>query len=511
MSDTKNPSNFDIDFNPDLFNPIYWHLLDAFNDTSLRYIWAFGGSSAAKTYSIVQLCITDMMQGENNNYLILRKYAVDIKDSIYQDFKNIIREWGLDEFFIIQQNYIYCQTGSYIRFRGLDDSEKVKGITGYKRVILEEISQFVEKDFKQIRKRLRGRAGQQIIGLFNPISEDHWIKRNVFDKEILTPVDMVAEAKTKGYADEDWVITGKWLNKLLNTVILKVTYLDNKYIVGPHFIDKHVIEDFEKDKIDDNIYYMVYGLGNWGKIRTGGEFWKDFDANLHVKENQIQGGKLEMYDPELPIHITWDNNVNPYVTCLLWQTKNIDGKKLTWQFDEICLEDPRNKVKHTCAEFIKRYPVGMVQGVFIYGDRTSIKEDTTKEKGENFFTEILTLLKDYPTRLRVGTSNPSVVQSGNFVNEIYAKNQGNISITIGRNCRASIHDYQYALEDSEGGIDKRTRAHEVTGVRFEEFGHCSDAKRYLFTMLFANEYAEYKKGGKRNTVRLGARYSKNQI
>lgn len=493
----------EIDFNPDLFNNVYWHLEEAFNDPSIRYIWSFGGSSASKTHSIVQLCIVDMLRGNDNNYLILRKYAVDIKDSIFQDFKNIIAEWELESLFTIQQNYILCNTGSYIRFRGLDDSEKVKGISGYRRVILEEISQFNEIDYKQIRKRLRGRTGQQIIGLFNPISEDHWIKKNIFDKELLTEIDTSTDKLGK--------ITGKWINEQNNTIVLKVTYLDNKYIVGPHFTDQHVIADFEKDKINDNIYYQVYGLGNWGKIRTGGEFWKDFDANRHVVSNKIVDGKLELYNPDLPIHATWDNNVHPYVTCLLWQYEVIDSKKYIWQFDEICLEDPRNKVKHVCAEFTKRYPVGSVPSLFIYGDRTSIKEDTTKEKGENFFTDILACLKDFHPRLRIGTSNPSVSQSGNWINECYSKNLGAVYISMGANCVKSIHDYQYALEDADGGIDKRKIPHPLTKVRYEEFGHCSDAKRYLFTMLFASDYEIYKKGGKRNTIKLGQRYSKNSF
>ena len=104
-----------------------------------------------------------MLSGSTENALILRKYAVDIRDSIYADFKEVITEWGLENYFLLQQNFIMCKTsGAYARFRGLDDSEKIKGIKGFKRVILEEVSQFDEVDFKQIRKRLRGAAGQQI-------------------------------------------------------------------------------------------------------------------------------------------------------------------------------------------------------------------------------------------------------------------------------------------------------------------------------------------------------------
>jgi len=199
--------------------------------------------------------------------MVLRKYAVDIKDSIYSDFTTIISDWKLSDEFVIQQNYIRCKkTGSYVRFRGLDDSEKIKGLSGFKRVVLEEISQFEEKDLKQIRKRLRGKAGQQIVGIFNPIDETHWIKTKIFDVEELIPVETD--------------IAGQWTNEQGNVVVFKTNYLDNKYIVGDWavapdgnlvqiggFVDQHTIDDFEKDKLNDFEYYRIYGLGDWGRIR----------------------------------------------------------------------------------------------------------------------------------------------------------------------------------------------------------------------------------------------------
>lgn len=472
-----------INFNPELFNEIFWELKEAIENPLLRYIYAFGGSSASKTYSFVQLTIIKMLEGNDENTLILRKFAVDIKDSIYSDFKTVISDWGLSELFTIQQNYILCKTGSFTRFRGLDDSEKIKGISGFKRVALEEISQFEEVDLKQIRKRLRGKAGQKIIGLFNPISEEHWIKQKIFDTEDLQ------EVQTK--------IAGKWTNGS-NLLVLKTNYLDNVFIVGRWkkgkqvggFVDQHVIDDFEKDKKDDFDYYSVYGLGNWGRLRTGGEFWKDLNPNIHFKEVK--------YNPDLPIHMYWDDNVNPYLPCSLWQ---IDGLNLT-QIDEIALADPLNRVRHVCAEFMRRYPVGTVQGLFIGGDRTAIKEDTKLEKGENFYTEILSILKDYRPHFRMPSSNPSVVKSGEFVNECYAGRQP-INIVIGINNKKSIYDYRYVLEDSDGTIKKTVVKNKITKVSYQEFGHFSDIKRYVVTMSFPSEYARYLSSNKGVRIRMG--------
>lgn len=485
----KTTRELKFDFNPKIFNNIYWHLKAAFENPLIRFIWCFGGSSAAKTYSTVQLIVINMLENRNDNTMVLRKYAVDIKDSIYSDFTGIIRGWGLDDHFIIQQNYIMCKlTGSYVRFRGLDDSEKIKGLANFKRVVLEEISQFEEADLKQIRKRLRGKAGQQIIGIFNPVSEEHWIKTKVFDLEDLQEIDTN--------------IAGMWLNAKGNLVVLKTNYLDNKYIVGDWavnpageliqvggFVDQHTIDDFEKDKLDDYEYYRIYGLGDWGKIRTGGEFWKKFKYADHV--NKID------WDKDLPLWLSWDENVNPYLTCTIWQ---IRGKHIQ-QIDEICLEDPRNRVKDVCAEIIKRYPVHQVAGMKVGGDRTSIKEDVKLEKGENFFTKILEYLKDYKPVLNIQSKNPSVVQSGGFINEIYeGASKSGITIGIHERCKKSIFDYQYALEDSDGTIKKTKKKNKVTGVTYEEFGHCSDVKRYIVTRAFEADYNAYC-GKKKSSLR----------
>ena len=475
-----------ISFNPDLFNDIYWHLKEDLKNPLIRYIFLYGGSSASKTYTYVQSDITALLEFENENVMVLRKYGVDIKDSIYSDYVKIISDWGLQEYFKCQINYIPCTlTGSYIRFRGLDDSEKIKGLANFKRVVLEEISQFDEVDLKQIRKRLRGRINQQIIGLFNPISEEHWLKTNLFDVEDLEEIKTNTD------------ITSKHINRKGNFVIYKVTYLNNKYIVGPHFIDQHTIDDFEKDKITDFNYYQIYGLGNWGKLRTGGEFWKNFNTNKHTTK--------DIWNEDFPIHLSWDENVNPHITCLVWQ---IIGKKAI-QIDEICLPDPRNRVLDACNEFISRFPKERVKGLFIYGDRTSIKEDTKLIKGENFYTKIQEHLKDYRPVLRMQTVNPSVVNSGTFINEIYRENTQGIEIYINEKCKKSLFDYQYALEDSDGTIKKTKKTNPVTKVSYEEFGHCSDAKRYIITTAFATEYQDYLRGGKKTNISIGKSYSKS--
>lgn len=126
------------------------------------------------------------------------------------------------------------------------------------------------------------------------------------------------------------------------------------------------------------------------------------------------------------------------------------------------------------------------------GDRTSLKADTKLEKGENFFTIITKYLKDYHPTVKLQSKNPSVAQSGKFINEIYeGASASGITIGINSKCKLSIFDYTYALEDSDGTMLKSKKKNPITKVTYEEFGHASDAKRYLITHAFEGQYNQF--------------------
>lgn len=482
----------EIDFNPELFNDLYWELEKDLNNPDLRYIWLYGGSSASKTYTYCQSEIIRKLKYSDDNAMVIRKYGVDIKDSIYADFVGIINDWGLSDYFKIQINYIECLlTGSYIRFRGLDDSEKIKGLARFKRVVYEEISQGEETDLKQIRKRLRGKVGQQIIGLFNPISEEHWIKVNVFDKSDLqnvptnkniTSIEVSKNANTKVYRVtylNNYFIVGKWIDRFGNIIHFKDGFnppSEASQICG--FVDKHTIEDFEKDKINDYGSYEIYALGLWGNIRTGGEFYKNFKKEKHIRSNN--------YNPSLPLHISWDDNVNPYLPCGIFQ---IVGLKIQ-MIDEIAGENPNNTVKAVCDLIKRKYP-NHLSGMFIYGDATANKQDTKIEKGHNFYTLVMQYLAQYRPVNRVSTSNPSVVMRGNWINSVLASNESVVEIEIGENCKKTINDLSALKEAADGTKLKEMITDKETKVRYQKVGHFSDCLDYILCTAFKDQFDKY--------------------
>lgn len=231
--------------------------------------------------------------------------------------------------------------------------------------------------------------------------------------------------------------------------------------------------------------------------QTGGEFYSAFDSNLHTI--------AALYNPELPLHLSFDFNVNPYMTCTIHQVKG----RLAVQIDEICLSSPRNKTTAICKEVIKRYP-GHNAGMFIYGDPSGIKEDTRLEKGHNDYTIILRELAKYRPSKRVHNAAPSVVMRGNFINAVLASGYENCSILFGNNCHKTINEYQYCKEDSDGTKLKETAKDVTTGATYQLFGHISDANDYFYTWIFANEFAKYRKAGSgQSNIKTGKAGSKN--
>lgn len=183
-------------------NPNGFYLLKYLNDETIRFIILYGGSSSGKSYSVAQTILIQTLQdGENN--LVMRKVGASILKTIYEDYKVAAAGLGISHLFKFQQNTIKCLVnGAKIDFSGLDDPEKIKGISNYKRVQLEEWSEFEHPDFKQLRKRLRGKKGQQIICTFNPISESHWIKKEFIDKDKWHDVPMTVTIAGKELPEE---------------------------------------------------------------------------------------------------------------------------------------------------------------------------------------------------------------------------------------------------------------------------------------------------------------------
>ena len=229
----------DLKISGKLFNPVYKDYLD--DNRSVQIF--FGGSSSGKSYFLMEPCIVDVAKG-GRNYLILRKVQRDCRKSVWNEAVKTLKTFKLWEY--VQTNKtemtITFPNGYQIFFGGLDDRERIKGVTPQKGVItdiwMEEATEFDEEDIKQLEKRLRGQSkvDKRVTLSFNPILKTHWIFRRYFS---------------------DWTDDSNILDKD-DLLILKTTYKDNNFLTD---------DDIKRIESETDPYYIeVYLKGNWGVL-----------------------------------------------------------------------------------------------------------------------------------------------------------------------------------------------------------------------------------------------------
>lgn len=504
-------------YNYKQFNPNAWQLLKFLRDITVRFIVLYGGSSSAKSYSTAQVMLM-MAMYDGENTLIFRKYGSTIEKSIYEDYRVACRQLGMTDYFKFNRNSIRCVNGARIDFTGLDDEEKIKGISNYKRVQLEELSEFDEVDFKQIRKRLRGKEGQQIVATFNPVRETHWIKRDWFDSEQWHDVSMEVTLdgnkiplkyttikslrmnSAKTFLDPR---TGDMIDHAPDTVLIQSTYLNNFWVVGSPdgdfgYFDQQCIADYEKDRQKDPIYYQVYALGEWGVIRTGSEFFGSFNVGKHTAVVQ--------YDTNYPIHISVDNNVLPYISVSMWQYVGTDDLQQVRQFGEICADSPNNTVKRSAKLVASRLrELKYFDKLYLHGDASTRAANTIDDEKRSWLDLFIYTLEGEGIEVVdcVGNKNPSVALTGEFINAIFDGGVAGLSIIIGNECRNSIDDYLSVQKDANGAILKTKVKNKVTNQTYEEHGHLSDTFRYLIADIWKEQYTIFSNRRRRNIYARG--------
>ena len=462
------------------FNPLMFELQKHIADNNVRQIIVYGGTSAGKTFTIAQLLMID---GLNNKYssAVFKKESTTIDSHVYNDFKTIRDKFKFNPLFKFLRRIIRYGKNE-IRFFGLDDPEKAKGISAFKKIYCNELSKFNESDYDELLDRMRGIEGQQLICDFNPITEKHWIKTKIFDSE-----DFI-EQENKYLHPTSYVKK----NRAGDIVIIKTTYLDNFWVVGSRcgtygYIDKHVIERYKKLMETDYNRYAITALGEWGIEQSGMRYYGGF-SNSHVKPIKEDTDKAYI--------ITFDFNVVPYQTCLICQATTTDGIKEFKVIKELCLSQPLNNTLSMSREILK--VIGHTRlPVFIYGDysganRSGLGMDYKGQTIENHYEIVETIFKAKNIKTFNNISpNENLIDRHDFLQSIFT-NELNISFSVDGTCKNTIDDLLYCTYDKDGKKLKRVIKDKATGESYQERGHCSDALEYVLCGIFKNEFNSYR-------------------
>ena len=282
-----------------------------------------------------------------------------------------------------------------------------------------------------------------VVGTCNP--SQGWIKRRIYDP---------------------------WKN---GTLQANWKYIPSKITDNPHLPQAYI------DSLTQNMTsfsYRIYVEGDWDvMVKSGYEFYKCFEYDRSVRDYD--------YDPDLPLHLTFDFNVRPAMHATVWQICD----KIIWQLSEIVLKSPNNKTESVCRHFARLYH-NHQSGLFVYGDPSGKNEDTRSEKGFNDYTIIRKELQRYSPTLRVAASHPNPKKRGDFINLIFEKGYNGIDIYINPECKATIEDISLVKEKADG-----SKLKEKDKDGNEKYGHLSDSLDYLIVEAFKSDYTSYQRAG----------------
>jgi len=460
-----------ISLDEELFLPIYRHLLDS--DNNIEFIW--GSRDSGKSRHIAQQLILKCLKAEYFLCPLLRKVANTIKDSQWQLIKSVIEEWNLDQFFVFHVSplEIKCVNGNKFIARGLDEPKNIKSLANPSDAWIEEASDLDENDWILILTSLRSNYGKtQTWCSLNPDFkedyEDAYIYKTFF----------------KEHYEKGLLNFSSFLEVEYDGEVAKIeyrsthsTFTDNQYCPP----DRAFF--YENLKTSSEYDYMVYAKGLFGKRRMGGEFFKAFKIQSHVKSC--------LYSKDNTIHISLDSNVYPYIAIAAFQIiQSVNGWTVK-AINELHAIDPENtasKAGLKIANYLrnKRY----TDTVFIYGDRSTKARNNIDDDKRSFYQIVEQNIKSkgYAVRDCMDKHAPTVTSIAGFVNAIFDNEIKGISIEIDNSCKTMISDFINTKEDKDGSMLKNRIKDKNTGISYEPNGHFCDLFKDMIYQAFTKEY-----------------------
>lgn len=429
--------------------------------TASRYNIFWGSRGSTKSEFCAQLLVLRSMRKEYMKLIYSRKDHAHIRESQFSLLKKWISQFGLSQFFTIYEGsmkIVNDLTGNSMIAKGVNNPEKIKSTDEPSHVWCEELTEFDQVDFETLNNSIRtGRTKPQIFATFNPILLSHWVRRFFFDENYYRPHNYKPNDIFKG-----------------DILLHHSTFRDNPFIDQDAYYQTLVISS-----AGDGNKLKVNADGDWGSSVTGAEFYHAFNRSKHVK-------KLT-FDPSLPVHLTFDFNVLPYMTMLCCQIDTSGGKTIFKFFKEYCLKNPDNSSQAAAKYFIRDF--GRYQPtVFYYGDASG-KSRIAGQGNKRNFDDIEAVLLPFLNAAsdKVLTKNPNVFSARDFENLILSGYYEGIEIEIDESCTELIADMEN-VKVSIDGKDKQMVNDTQLNVRYQKYGHTSDAKTYLIISVLYNLY-----------------------
>ncbi len=262
------------------------NLIKWLNQTNKRINLLVGGAGSSKSYSTAQWILSKAYNEPNKRFLITRKTLPSLRITAFKLITDLLREYNLPHNLNKSELIITLQNGTELLFKSLDEPEKIKSAE-FNYIWIEEATEINIDDFRQLNLRLR-RTNTVINQMFltcNPISKLNWIYTELI------------EGKREDIAYH------------------QSTYKDNP------FLTKEYIDQLEDLIHQDQNYYKIYCLGEWG-VLTNIIYsnYKHVDNTPDNLDETFYGLDFGFNNPSALIEINMKDTV-PYVRELLYESK----------------------------------------------------------------------------------------------------------------------------------------------------------------------------------------------
>lgn len=364
-----------------------------------------------------------------------------------------------------RQNHNYTNYHGIISFKNghiifIGSLENAKAHDGkeFDYAFLDETKDSKESDVKEIiLGRLRGKNVEKnkLYIMTSPAKVDwinNWFKLDEYKTEINERIYSKKEYFEKQIADK--------------AVVISSTY-HNAENLPEDYIDK-----INENNTEERAKALIYGNPFFA---NGGEYFSSF--------SQIENVKTVPYREDLPLHISFDQNVMPYTPAGIFQIDIKNNKAEVYMIDEIAMFHPHNTTEHLCREIMRKYG-NHKAGVFIYGDATGNARKGITANVKNHYDVVKKVLGALMTNhsMRVARYNEKNLKRREFMNLCF---EGKLSFDffVAENCKLTIKDFTYIVQDVNG-LKKKEK--DKDGA--EMYGHFSDLTEYFLINAFKNDF-----------------------
>lgn len=297
-----------------------------------------GGRAGARSYHLTLYALNELLSNANLRGFFIRQVHSTIYSSIWQDFKDRIKEFedennislgGIIEYSDnksgenIARNLI---TGATIVTKGFKTSSSsqtasLKSLAGATHVFVEETEEVEQEGYRKLIMSLRKKGVEiRVIRAFNPPFAGHWIWKDDYDLIKITNNELLQEvlrASDKPLKELEYKVkhnTKTYFKPVLKKASVKagMICIRTNFVNNYANLNESAIVNFEKMIDDDFHYYCTHILGLIPN-EDGDIIYNDFKKEINHTDFEIEKGEA--------LHIGMDFN-SANMACVIHVVRN---------------------------------------------------------------------------------------------------------------------------------------------------------------------------------------------